>query len=90
MKGIEVSQAYFAEYGMPMLQGQFPDVLPHVAAGLFGSGSECFGYDDGLSRAEQHVGNVAVICRYPCVDIAEKDDHVGGLNGDLRLHAHVL
>ena len=50
MNGLEIARAYFAEYGMPMLKEQFPDVLPHVAAGLFGSGSECFGFDDGLSR----------------------------------------
>ena len=50
MKGLEVSRAYFAEYGMPMLQEEFPQLLEHVAAGVFGSGSECFGYDDELSR----------------------------------------
>ena len=33
-----------------MLEEQFPEVLPLLAAGLFGSGSECFGYDDDLSR----------------------------------------
>ena len=50
MNGLEISEAYFAEYGMPMLQERFAGLLPHVAAGLFGSGSECFGYDDELSR----------------------------------------
>ena len=50
MKGLEVSEAYFNEYGMPLLQEEFPDLLPYVAAGLFGSGSECFGYDDEVSR----------------------------------------
>ena len=50
MRGLEISEAYFREYGMPLLQGRFPDVLPYVAAGLLGSGSECFGFDDGLSR----------------------------------------
>ena len=50
MNGLEISRAYFDEYGMPMLEEKFPELLPHVAAGLFGSGSECFGFDDELSR----------------------------------------
>lgn len=50
MKGLEISQAYFNEFGMPMLEEGFPEVLPFVSAGLFGSGSECFGFDDEVSR----------------------------------------
>ncbi len=50
MNGLEISRAYFGEYGMPMLEEKFPEQLPHIAAGLFGSGSECFGFDDELSR----------------------------------------
>ena len=50
MNGLEISQAYFDTYGMPMLEEKFPELLPYVAAGLFGSGSECFGFDDELSR----------------------------------------
>ena len=49
MKGLEISKAYFEEFGLPMLEEQFPDVLPLIAAGLFGSGSECLGYDDDVS-----------------------------------------
>ena len=33
-----------------MLQEQFPELLPQLAVGLFGSGSECFGFDDEVSR----------------------------------------
>ena len=50
MKGIELSKAYFEKYGKPMLEMQFSDLLPYLAAGFFGSGSECFGYDDEVSR----------------------------------------
>ena len=50
MNGLEISRAYFDEFGLPMLQEQFPELLPHIAAGLCGSGSECFGFDDDISR----------------------------------------
>lgn len=50
MNGLELSRAYYDAYGREMLETQFPELLPHLAAGLIGSGSECFGYDDELSR----------------------------------------
>ncbi len=50
MNGLELSEQFYEAYGKPMLSEQFPDLLPFVAAGLFGSGSECFGFDDGVSR----------------------------------------
>ena len=43
MKGLEIAKAYFEEYARPMLEEKFPDWLPFLAAGLTGSGSECFG-----------------------------------------------
>ena len=50
MNGLELSERFYEACGKPMLLEQFPDVLPHLAAGLFGSGSECFGFDDEVSR----------------------------------------
>ena len=50
MNGVELARGYFEEYGLPMLRKEFPELLPHLAARLFGSGSECFGFDDGVSR----------------------------------------
>lgn len=50
MNGLELSERFYEAYGKPMLLEQFSDVLPHLAVGLFGSGSECFGFDDEVSR----------------------------------------
>lgn len=50
MNGLELSEQYFEEYGRPMLERDFPDLLPFLAAGLVGRGSECFGFDDAVSR----------------------------------------
>ena len=50
MKGLDISRAFYREYGEPMLREKFPELVPLLAAGLFGSGSECYGYDDEISR----------------------------------------
>ena len=50
MNGLELSERFYREYGEPMLSGQFPELLPYLAVGLFGSGSECMGFDDEVSR----------------------------------------
>ena len=49
MKGLDLCQQYFEEFGRPMLTGQFPDFQARIAAGLVGPGSECYGFDDELS-----------------------------------------
>jgi len=48
--GLAIARAYYEEYGKPMLHAQFPELEPLIAVGLTGSGSECFGYDDEVSR----------------------------------------
>lgn len=50
MKGIELSERFYIEYGEPMLNREFKSALDFIAVGIAGSGSERFGYDDELSR----------------------------------------
>ncbi len=50
MKGLELARAFYEEYGRPMLEEQFPKELSRIAVGLCGHGSECFGFDDEISR----------------------------------------
>ncbi len=50
MKGLELSEKYYLEYGAPMLENEFSELISIIAIGLCGSGSECFGFDDDLSK----------------------------------------
>ncbi len=50
MKGLEIARAFWEQEGLPMIRERFPEQLNRVAAGLCGSGSECYGYDDDISR----------------------------------------
>ena len=50
MKGIELCRAFYEEVGAPLLNEQFAEVLSLLAVGLAGSGSECFGFDDEVSK----------------------------------------
>ncbi|MDR2478368.1 MAG: DUF4037 domain-containing protein [Treponema sp.] len=49
MKGLLLAKAYYEEYGEAMLE-RFPEQSGRIAAGLAGHGSECYGFDDALSR----------------------------------------
>ncbi len=50
MKGLEIAKIFYEEYGKAMLSKQFPEYEGLIAVGLVGSGSECFGFDDEISR----------------------------------------
>lgn len=50
MKGLELSESYFRSLGFPMLKRNFGDHLDRLAVGLVGDGSECFRFDDAISR----------------------------------------
>ena len=50
MTGLALSRAYYEAYGKPMIQEQFSDYEDKIAVGLAGEGSDCFGFDDEISR----------------------------------------
>ena len=48
--GMELARRLWEQAGKPMLQSRYPDYAERIAVGLVGYGSECFGFDDALSR----------------------------------------
>ncbi len=50
MKGLELAQEYYEQIGKPMLADRFGELVDRLAVGFAGAGSECFGFDDELSR----------------------------------------
>ena len=50
MDGIELSKSCFFNNFLPLLRDRMPEAEERLSAGLVGAGSECFGYDDGISR----------------------------------------
>ena len=55
MQGLERSEGFFREAGLPLLERDFPELLPRLAAGMAGRGSECFGFDDEISRDHDYT-----------------------------------
>lgn len=47
--GMDLCRAYFDKYGQRILE-MIPGFENHIAAGLVGEGSDCYGWDDAYSR----------------------------------------
>lgn len=43
-------KAFYERYGAPMIHERFPGYESRIAVGLVGEGSDCFGFDDEISR----------------------------------------
>ncbi len=81
MKGLELSKKYYDEICAPLIHDKFPDYERRIAAGLAGEGSQCFGYDDELSR-DHDWG--AAICLW-----LTKDDYQA-IGNDLKQELRAL
>ncbi|MBQ8413548.1 MAG: DUF4037 domain-containing protein, partial [Lachnospiraceae bacterium] len=47
---LERCKAFFERYGRTMLRDKFSEYVSRIAVGLVGEGSDCFGYDDDISK----------------------------------------
>lgn len=68
IKGLELSKRYFYDIVLPEFEKTLFDILPLCAFGLVGEGSECYGYDDELSKDHDFGPSVCIWLR--------KDDHL--------------
>lgn len=50
MTGLDLSRQYWETIGKPAFASASHELLEHAAVGLVGEGSECFGFDDEISR----------------------------------------
>ena len=50
MKGLDLAEAYYGSVGLAMIRERFRAFEDRLAVGLAGPGSECFGFDDEVSR----------------------------------------
>ncbi len=71
MQGIDISREFYLQYGKPMLEELFPDEIDRIAVGIAGEGSECFGFDDEISRDHDFDAGF-------CLWITEEDEEKFG------------
>ena len=50
VRGLDLAEEYYQTCGAAMVREQFGPFAERIAAGLVGPGSECFGFDDEVSR----------------------------------------
>jgi len=72
MQGIEEARLFYTETLAPAIRKELPQYEGRIAAGLVGHGSECFGFDDAVSR--DHDFDTGV-----CLWLTEEDDVAVGV-----------
>ncbi len=46
---LERSREFYEQYGVPMIHNLFSEYEERISVGLVGEGSDCYGFDDGIS-----------------------------------------
>lgn len=70
MRALELSERYYFDCCEPVLRREVPELVPRLAAGLVGEGSDCFGWDDALSR--DHDWGLRVCLFFPDGELREQ------------------
>ena len=60
MKGLDEAENLFFRHGLEFFRSRHPEIFPRLAFGLAGHGSECFGFDDEISRDHDFTRGFAV------------------------------
>ena len=60
IKGLELSKRYFYDIVLPEFEKKLNDIFSLCAFGLVGEGSECYGYDDELSKDHDFGPSVCI------------------------------
>ncbi len=60
MNGISLAKEYYTKNVKPMLDAEFQDEANRIAVGIFGKGSECFGFDDDVSKDHDYKVGVSL------------------------------
>ena len=68
---IDNSRRFYVNQVKPMLENEFAEYVDRIAVGLAGEGSDCFGYEDFMSRDHDFGTGV-------CLWITDEDMQVFG------------
>ncbi len=71
MQGLELSRRYYEEFGIKMIKEEFAEYESRIAVGLAGPGSDCFGFDDEISRDHDFGAGF-------CIWLTEEDNELFG------------
>ena len=68
-RNLERCRKFYETYGAPMIHEKFPEYEERIAVGLVGEGSDCFGFDDEISKDHDYgLG----FCMWLCEEDNEK------------------